>query len=437
MVEMELEASPVNRTELISEVLRQPKDAIMYSLSRALASAFPSHYVLETDHWAFDYEDYAEEGLCTLEPIEGVHSQRDTDPWDKYRQVNLTTYNAWYRVEWEGEELEIVAIGKDSSRCREIRHFLIARSREIAERFFLAVGEWNAEVRGEVLVYNGGWSKDAALFKAIQNSVLDNLILEGDLKEQIREDFDSFFAARETYERYGIPWKRGVLLFGPPGNGKTHCIKALVNRLGVPCLYVRTFAVEYGTEYQSIAAVFARARETAPCLLVLEDLDSILSDSNRSFFLNELDGFSSNSGLLIVATTNHPERLDPALLERPSRFDRKYTFNLPDHASRKEYLMTFSSGLESSLHLDSEAADGLANLTENFSFAYLKELFLSAMMEWIHDRERPFAEAMRDNVEVLRGQMATGAETTPVVPSEEGPFDHIQQYMSRWMRSTT
>jgi len=69
--------------------------------------------------------------------------------------------------------------------------------------------------------------------------------------------------------------------------------------------------------------VFDKARQLSPCVVVFEDLDSLITDRNRSFFLNQLDGLSGNDGLLIIGTTNHFERLDPALSTRPSRFDRK------------------------------------------------------------------------------------------------------------------
>ena len=72
-----------------------------------------------------------------------------------------------------------------------------------------------------------------------------------------------------------------------------------------------------------MADVFDKARQLAPCVLVLEDLDNLINDKNRSFFLNQLDGLQSNDGLFIVGTTNHLDRLDPGLSSRPSRFDRK------------------------------------------------------------------------------------------------------------------
>ena len=69
--------------------------------------------------------------------------------------------------------------------------------------------------------------------------------------------------------------------------------------------------------------VFEKARAEAPCVLILEDLDSLINDNNRSFFLNQLDGLENNDGLLVIGSTNHYERLDPAITKRPSRFDRK------------------------------------------------------------------------------------------------------------------
>jgi transitional endoplasmic reticulum ATPase len=72
-----------------------------------------------------------------------------------------------------------------------------------------------------------------------------------------------------------------------------------------------------------MAEVFNKARQLSPCVLVLEDLDSLVDDANRSFFLNQLDGLEGNDGLLVIGTTNHFDRLDPGISMRPSRFDRK------------------------------------------------------------------------------------------------------------------
>jgi transitional endoplasmic reticulum ATPase len=79
----------------------------------------------------------------------------------------------------------------------------------------------------------------------------------------------------------------------------------------------------YKGDEGGITDVFAKARQMSPCVLILEDLDSLITDQNRSFFLNQLDGIEGNDGLLVIGTTNHFEKLDLGLSKRPSRFDRK------------------------------------------------------------------------------------------------------------------
>lgn len=203
------------------------------------------------------------------------------------------------------------------------------------------------------------------------------------MKQQIQNDFQQFLDSREVYERYRIPWKRGAIFIGPPGNGKTHTLKALVNQLGKPCLYVRSFKSDDGTEQENIAEVFKRARMTTPSIVVLEDLDSMIDNKNRSFFLNELDGFQTNTGMIVLATTNHPGRLDPSILDRPSRFDRKYYFELPGRQERFAYIARWNEELQPELRLTEAAAERIVSETEGFSFAYLKELFVAAMVQWM------------------------------------------------------
>jgi SpoVK/Ycf46/Vps4 family AAA+-type ATPase len=280
------------------------------------------------------------------------------------------------------------------------------------------------ELRGEVLVFeNGSWSKDEDLFAAIQGATFDTLILKGHLKDEIHDDVHRFFAAQATYEEYGIPWKRGILLVGPPGNGKTLTVKALVNSVLVPCLYVKNFRAPHGVDEINIRSVFDRARRMAPCVLVLEDLDAQLTPQNRSFFLNELDGFALNRGILTLATTNHPERLDPAILDRPSRFDRKYPFEVPEQPERLAYLALWNATLKPALRLSEEGIGVIADQTEGFSFAYLKELGLSSMMAWIASAERsPMDEVMAAQVVTLREQMVSS-------PAEPEPDEAQMQQM--------
>ena len=104
--------------------------------------------------------------------------------------------------------------------------------------------------------------------------------------------------------------QRGIIFHGPPGNGKTISIKALMKTLSnrpqpVACLYVKSFT-RYDPEY-GMSAVFKKARETAPCLLIFEDVDSLVTPSTRSYFLNEVDGLEKNDGVCMVGSTNYRE----------------------------------------------------------------------------------------------------------------------------------
>jgi AAA+ superfamily predicted ATPase len=206
-----------------------------------------------------------------------------------------------------------------------------------------------------------------------------------------------------------VRWKRGVLLIGPPGNGKTHTVKALINQTKRPCLYVKSLKSCWGIDHDRIRAVFTRARKTTPSIIVLEDLDSLIDEENRAFFLNELDGFAANTGVVVLATTNHPEKLDPAILDRPSRFDRKYYFNLPAEHERRAYLVSWNQSLEPGLKLSEPAISKLVEATDGFSFAYMKELFLSSMMQWMAESGKGKMDiVMLNRVTVLREQMKNG-----------------------------
>jgi AAA+ superfamily predicted ATPase len=432
------------KKQLISDIMCLPPTAIEYHLGMHLAKLFPEKVLLEGDIGYFNVEGYAKAGLCKItrhtflfnqvttywqmpEPemlpfrpaamiihrggmiIPMASNQEQSDSTELYNTRD-TVKKAWLEIEWESNTLDVILLHWDESSFHKSHYWMLTASEEVARRFLAAVCQWNAEVRSEVLVFdNGCWHKDEHLFQDIKNATFDNLILHGTLKQDLRDDLVQFFAAREIYEEYGIPWKRGILFVGPPGNGKTHAVKALINSMEQPCLYVKSFRSPHGMpDDVNIRQVFERARRTSPCILVLEDLDALVTPENRSFFLNELDGFAANIGIVALATTNHPERLDPAILDRPSRFDRKYPFDLPALAERRAYIDMWNASLKPQLRLSEEGATKLSELTEDFSFAYLKELFLSSMMRWIANPQQGTMETvMVAQVEVLREQMVS------------------------------
>lgn len=406
--------SCMNLEDFIGEALCQPTDVLAYHVSRKLAKLCPDKEIIEGESYHFDLEAFVLAGRCTVVRDLSVHLHRVTEWRGAEQPFRHEWANGWFDVLWQGQLLEVLLLTFHEDGCKSRHHWIVADTTETAEGFLADVCGWNAEVRGEVLVFTGGgWLKDKKLYEAIQAATFDNLILPAELKRELQTDFAQFFAARATYERYGVPWKRGALLTGPPGNGKTHTVKALINQLRQPCLYVKSFKSRYQTEHGNIRAVFARARQAAPCLLVFEDLDALIDDKNRAYFLNELDGFAANTGVVVLATTNYPERLDPAIIDRPSRFDRKYYFAPPAHAERLAYLRTWHDALNAEMRLSDAGLAEVVAETEGFSFAYLKELFMSSMMQWMSaPQSRGMEAVMRERVPVLRAQMSQ-AQTPP------------------------
>jgi hypothetical protein len=397
----------VMERELFDQVLQHP--AKQFALGERLAKLHPELQIVETDALYFYLESFARAGKCSFEPRDDFY-QHFLARWDSDDGITIAPKTAWLNVTWEGDALQVVKVSYATAYCSENHTYAVMgtdRARCLA--FIDAVCRWNHEVRGEVLVFTDGYfQKDAALYAAIMKADFEQLVLCGELKQQLRDDFTQFLASRQSYEEHGVPWKRGALLIGPPGNGKTLCVKALVKHLGIPCIYVQSFEAPHSTPRRSIDEVFTRARETTPCMIVLEDIDSLLTDASRSYFLNALDGFATNTGVITLATTNHPDRLDPAIIHRPSRFDRKYHFNLPDAATRAAYIGMWNARLQPALQLTDEGRTQLAEITDGFSFAYIQEVFVSAMMRWISTRETagilPVALAQ---IEALREQMLT------------------------------
>ena len=145
----------------------------------------------------------------------------------------------------------------------------------------------------------------------------------------------------------------------------------------IPSLYVKSAPRTY-----DIRNIFVMARAMSPCLLILEDIDTIVTTESRSYFFNEVDGLENNDGLFMVASTNHLDKLDPGLSSRPSRFDRKYLFPLPDLDERILYCEYWRKKLEDkpAIKFPKKLCPAIAGITDDFSFAYMKEAFVSTLL---------------------------------------------------------
>jgi AAA+ superfamily predicted ATPase len=377
---------------------------------------------------SLDVDDYEQLGRCKRDLLLTPRAVAVSE-WGGPDEDRILTSieEGFWRVSWREETLYMVCAKWREGFNETSRTWVVARSTELVNEFALDVARVTNDPRDAILVFHGScWQRSHELYVATQQASFDDLILARSLKEQIRGDFQRFLGARSAYEDLGLAWRRGALFLGPPGNGKTHCLRALVRELNVPSLYVQSVKARYETEEANLKKVFDRARQLRPCVLVVEDIDALINGENRSFFLNQLDGFEKNVGLIVLATTNHPERIDPAILDRPSRFDRKYHFDLPESEERRAYLALWQTKLAGKLEWSAGTTEALVTRTVGFSFAYLKELVVAALMKSVSGDVSAFSVLLERECETLAAEMATRKTATTLLsatPTDVGDAD--------------
>lgn len=335
--------------------------------------------------------------------------RQDESPGVLYDQVKFGRYG----VTWQDRKYILYVVNDGAEDYEMDMNYVLGSSQEATEGLVLAAAKYANELHDQVYVFDGGsWGKSHALWKSVQDSHWENVILEPARKKAIISVIDTFFNSREKYHNLKVPWKRGIIYYGPPGNGKTISIKAMMHSLyrradPIPTLYVRSLASWSGPE-SSINMIFSKARQMAPCFLVFEDLDSIITDAVRSYFLNEVDGLESNDGILMLGSTNHLDKLDPGIAKRPSRFDRKYLFPNPSLEERVQYSEFWRRKLadNESIEFPEKLNRAIASITEDFSFAYMQEAFVAALLaiagaEDDNDPEKEGAEEPSEDQEDL------------------------------------
>ncbi|KAI9658836.1 MAG: hypothetical protein M1831_003862 [Alyxoria varia] len=309
--------------------------------------------------------------------------------------IGDAVFFAKYNYHWAGEDFIVYGVGSGFS---QILYVLKEPDQSAGEDPKGHCAKVDALMKAAVLtlvgdenkyiyVYDGYWSRSRELYEEVQKSSWDNVILGEKMKKALQTVSSKFFDSKDIYDRYGVPWKRGLIFHGPAGNGKTISIKALMKTLSqrknpVPTLYVKSAPYTY-----DIHQVFEEARRMSPCLLVLEDIETIVTSDTRSYFFNEVDGLQGNNGILMVASTNYLERLDPGLSKRPSRFDRKYLFPLPDHHERILYAQFWKGKIAKEeafvtapIPFPDKLCPAIADITHGFSFAFLQEAFVATLL---------------------------------------------------------
>ncbi|MAF85824.1 MAG: AAA family ATPase [Dehalococcoidales bacterium] len=212
----------------------------------------------------------------------------------------------------------------------------------------------------------------------------ESIVLNPAIKREVKANTVDFLRKGKRWAEYGIPQKRGVLLAGEPGTGKTIICKALMSEVdGITCITTNAYALS-ANEY--ITGLYEMAEDLSPCIVFIEDIDMI--GLNREEYgyrsgpalislLNVLDGVEDKQEIITVATTNNVETLDRAISQRPSRFDRVITISLPSIEERKE----LTNLLCQKIPIDEPIRDYIAQKTERCTPAQLQEVIYSLAIE--------------------------------------------------------
>lgn len=269
----------------------------------------------------------------SLSPSAGVHYfwERGVPLWVKRSKAERDTGGLFGNSQLPPESITIRALTRDRDFLRtllaDIHHDYDDRRPDQIQLFSTTnYGEW--QVRGQ-----------------IPKRALSSIILPDNVADLLLGDARAFLAAEHWYADRGIPWRRGYLLHGPPGTGKTSLVKALAGVLDLDLCTINLASERIDDD------VLAELMASAPRrgLLLFEDIDALFAGREQlaagpkltfSGLLNAIDGVAAQEGRLLVMTTNHPERLDPALI-RPGRIDRRVELGLADAALAARMVRTF------------------------------------------------------------------------------------------------
>ena len=196
---------------------------------------------------------------------------------------------------------------------------------------------------------------------------------------EILTDIKSFWKKSELYKSYKLMHKRGILLYGDPGCGKSGilqlCMMHIIKELSGVVINIKN--EDSIKAYVEMVPKLRQIEPERPLVVIIEDIDSVAGDSNysTSVLLNILDGIKQIENVVYIATTNYPEKLEERITNRPSRFDRRYYVAPPSREVRKSYLENKIGNNKIEINIEKWLDD-----TEDLSMSHLKELFISVVL---------------------------------------------------------
>lgn len=270
-----------------------------------------------------------------------------------------------------------------------------------------------------------GKSNAKVYVKAENGKSFDDVAGQDEAKESLTEIVD-FLDKPERYSKIGAVCPKGVLLVGPPGTGKTLLAQAVAGEADVPFFsisgseFVELFV---GMGASKVRDLFSEAKKKAPCIVFIDEIDAIGKrrdgagiggnderEQTLNQLLNEMDGFDANTGVVILAATNRPEVLDPAL-KRPGRFDRTVRVELPDIAGREAILKVHAKDVKMESDVDLKQ---VARMTAGTSGADLANIINEGALRAVREnRDRVTTEDLLESVEtVIAGQQKKNSVIT-------------------------
>lgn len=322
-------------------------------------------------------------------------------PWLAQRQVQEVDYGTFMTMTKEKN------IGEVEVREQENQIIFTDKDKQyISRKIMKNAGGPNA------MTFGMGKSNAKVYVKSSEGIRFSDVAGEDEAKENLSEIVD-YLRNPDKYKKIGASMPKGILLVGPPGTGKTMLAKAVAGESGVPFFsmsgseFVEMFV---GMGASKVRDLFKQAKEKAPYIVFIDEIDAIGQkrdgraggnderEQTLNQLLTEMDGFEENTGVMILAATNRPESLDPALT-RPGRFDRRVPVELPDLQGREAILRVHAKKVNLSDNIDFEK---IARMASGASGAELANIVNEAALRAVRDNREYVTQAdLEESIEVV------------------------------------
>jgi len=299
--------------------------------------------------------------------------------YDELNNILTKTSELEYRRDYETEAPQPVSLSDDFH--SRISHKLVQWSTSDGTIFIPTATTVNKLTPG---CYDLRCNPDIGVYFEKVEINTDNILIFPDaVTEKVVNEIKSFWEKENHFKDFGLTYKRGIILWGSQGTGKSTTLqlisKDVIERGGV------IFKFGNPDTFSTALRKFRTIQPDTAIVVLMEDLDAILAMYNESSVINILDGVEKLHKIVFLATTNYPSRLGGRIFNRPSRFDKRFKVGNLNAASRKIYLEFLIGDRQLNIDIDRWVKD-----TEDFSIAHLKELFVAVVI-----LEDPYEEAIK------------------------------------------